>query len=75
MSATILGMALIFIGVVTAQSKSMDGTMDKADDMATTKSMKHDDMKMKSDSMMKDDDMNMKKDEMMKDDDMDMKKS
>jgi methionine-R-sulfoxide reductase len=50
---TIISIALVMIGFVQVQSKSMDEQMDKADDM-----------KMKSDGMMKDDDMQMKKDEM-----------
>jgi peptide-methionine (R)-S-oxide reductase len=54
MTITILSMALVMIGFVHVQSKSMDEKMDKADDMATTQSMQHDDMKMKSDDMMKD---------------------
>ena len=54
MPITILSMTLVMIGFVQVQSKSMDEKMDKADDMATTQSMQHDDMKMKSDDMMKD---------------------
>jgi methionine-R-sulfoxide reductase len=50
---TIISIALVMIGFVQVQSKSMDEQMDKADDM-----------KMKSDGMMKDDDIQMKKDEM-----------
>jgi peptide-methionine (R)-S-oxide reductase len=73
---------MIMIGFVQVQSKSMDEKMDKADDMATSQSMKHDNMDMKSDDMkmkaddmkMKADDMKMKSDDMMKDDDMHMKK-
>ncbi len=68
---TILSLTLVMIGFVKVQSKSMDEKMDKADDMTTSQSMKHDDMemksdkmKMKSDDMMKDDDIKMKKDEM-----------
>ena len=64
MTITILSMALVMIGFVQVQSKSMDEKMDKSDDMATAQSMQHDDMKMKSDDMMKDDDMHRKKDEM-----------
>jgi methionine-R-sulfoxide reductase len=50
---TIISIALVMIGFVQVQSKSMDEQMDKADDM-----------KMKSDGMMKDDDIQMKKAEM-----------
>ena len=54
MTITILSMALVMIGFVHVQSKNMDEKMDKADDMTTTQSMQHDNMKMKSDDMMKD---------------------
>jgi peptide-methionine (R)-S-oxide reductase len=54
MTITILSMALVMIGFVQVQSKSMDEKLDKADEMATEQSMQHDDMKMKSDDMMKD---------------------
>ena len=54
MTITILSMALVMIGFVQVQSKSMDEKRDKADDMTTTQSMQHDNMKMKSDDMMKD---------------------
>lgn len=75
LTATILGMTLVLIGFAQVQSKSMDETMDKADDMTTSQPMQHDDMKMKSDDMkMKHDDMEMKPDDMMKDDGMHMKK-
>lgn len=53
LTATILGMTLVLIGFVQAQSKNMD----KTDDMTTSQSMQHDGMKMKSDDMMKDDGM------------------
>ena len=82
LTITILSLALVMIGFVQAQSMKMDEKMDKTDDMATSQSMKHDDMKTKSDNMgmksedmkMKVDDMKMKSDDMMKDDDMHMKK-
>ncbi len=64
LTTAILSLALVMIGFVQVQSKSMDEKMDKVDDMATSQPMKHDDMKMKSDDMMKDDDMHMKKDGM-----------
>jgi peptide-methionine (R)-S-oxide reductase len=51
---TILSLTLVMVGFVQVQSKSMDEKMDKSDDMATTQSMQHDDMKMKSGDMMKD---------------------
>jgi len=54
MTITILSMTLVMIGFVQVQSKSIDEKMDKADDMATSQAMQHDDMKMKSDDMMKD---------------------
>jgi len=54
MTITILSMALVMIGFVQVQSKSMNEKMDKADEMAPAQSMQHDDMKMKSDDMMKD---------------------
>ena len=54
MTITILSMALVMIGFVHVQSKNMDEKMDKADDMTTTQSMQHDNMKMKSDDMIKD---------------------
>jgi peptide-methionine (R)-S-oxide reductase len=54
MTITILSMALVMIGFVQVQSKSMDEKMDKADDTATAQSMRHDDMKIKSEDMMKD---------------------
>ena len=66
MTITILSMALVMIGFVQVQSKSMDEKMDKSDDMATAQAMQHDDMKMKSDGMMKDNDMHMKKEDEMK---------
>ncbi len=53
MTITILSMALVMIGFVQVQSKSMDEKMDKVDEMAPAQSMQHDDMKMKSDDMMK----------------------
>ena len=75
LTTAILSLTLVMIGFVQVQSKSMDEKMDKADDMATSQPMKHDDMKAKSDEMkMKHDDMKMKSDDMMKDDDMHMKK-
>ncbi len=81
LTITILSLALVMIGFVQAQSMKMNEKMDKADDMATSQSMQHDDMKTKSDNMgmkqdmkMKADDMKMKSDDMMKDDDMHMKK-
>jgi len=75
LTTAILSLALVMIGFVQVQSKSMDEKMDKTDDMATSQPMKHDDMKAKSDEMkMKHDDMKMKSDDMMKDDDMHMKK-
>lgn len=82
LTTTIFSMTLVMIGFVPAQSKSMDGAMDKAGDMAASQSMQQDDMKMKSDGMMEDDGMHMEKDEMhmekddmkMKDGDMHMKK-
>lgn len=82
LTTTIIGMTLVLIGSIQAQSKKMDGTMDKADDMATSQPMKHEDMEKKSDDMkmeqnemkMKADDMKMKSDDMMKDDGMHMKK-
>lgn len=64
LTITILSLTLVMIGFVQVQSKSMDEKADKADDMATSQSMKHDDMEMKSDGMMNDNDMHMKKDEM-----------
>ena len=54
MTITILSMALVMIGFVQVQSKSMEEKMDKADDTATAQSMQHDHMKIKSDDMMKD---------------------
>lgn len=73
LATTILSMTLVLIGFVAAQS--MDKMMDKSNDMATSKTMQHDDMKKKSDGMMKDDGMHMQKDDMkMKGDDMHMKK-
>jgi len=75
LTTAILSLTLVMIGFVQVQSKSMDEKMDKADDMATSQPMKHDDMKAKSDEMkMKHDDMKMKSDDMMKDNDMHMKK-
>ncbi len=62
---TIFSIALVMIGFVQVQSKSMDEKMDKSDDMATAQSMQHDAMKMKSDGMMKEGDMSMKEDAMM----------
>ncbi len=44
---TILSLTLVMIGFVQVQSKSMGEKMDKTDDMATSQSMKHDNMKMK----------------------------
>jgi methionine-R-sulfoxide reductase len=75
LTTAILSLTLVMIGFVQVQSKSMDEKMDKADDMATSQPMKHDDMKAKSDEMkMKHVDMKMKSDDMMKNDDMHMKK-
>lgn len=47
LTVTILSLTLVMIGFVQVQSKSVDEKADKADDMATSQSMKHDDMKMK----------------------------
>ena len=63
MMIAILSMTLVMIGFVQVQSKSMDEKMDKADDMATSQSMQHDDMKMKAGVMMKDDGMQKMKEE------------
>jgi peptide-methionine (R)-S-oxide reductase len=60
----IINLTLVLIGFVQVQSKSMDEKTDKADDMATSQPMEHDDMKVKSDDMLKENDMTMKKAEM-----------
>lgn len=80
LTITMLTLTLVLLGFVQAQSMKMDEKMDKADDMTTSQSMKHGDMKkmdnmeMKSEDMkMKADDMKMKPDDMMKDDHMHMK--
>ena len=49
LTITILSFTLVMIGFVQVQSKSMDEKMDTTDDMATSQSMKHDDMEMKMD--------------------------
>ena len=60
----IISIALVMIGFVQVQSKSMDEKMDKSDEMATAQSMQHDTMEMKSDGMMEEGDMHMKADAM-----------
>jgi peptide-methionine (R)-S-oxide reductase/peptide methionine sulfoxide reductase msrA/msrB len=55
MSITILSIALVMIGFVHVQSKSVDEKVVTGDDMAKAQSMRNDNMKMKSDNMMKDD--------------------
>lgn len=71
LTTAILSLALIMIGFAQVQSMSMDEKTDNADHMATSQSIKHDDMKMTSDTMkmehdeikMKTDDMEMKMDQ------------
>ncbi|MDT8421622.1 MAG: peptide-methionine (R)-S-oxide reductase MsrB [Desulfuromonadales bacterium] len=77
LTTTILTMALVMLGFVAAQSKSMDGSMTKSGGSSTAESMQQGDMKMPPDGMMQDDGMHMQQDkmkmdadEMMKDDDM-----
>jgi len=64
LTTTIICMTLVLIGAIQVQSKNMDGTMDKTDDMATSQPMQHDGMKMKSDGMIKDGSMEMMKEDM-----------
>jgi peptide-methionine (R)-S-oxide reductase/peptide methionine sulfoxide reductase msrA/msrB len=49
LTIAILSLTLAMIGALQVRSASMEGNMGKTDDMATSQSMKHDDMGMKAD--------------------------
>lgn len=51
MTIAILSLTLAMIGALQVRSASMEGNMGKAEDMATSQSMKHEDMNMKTDEM------------------------
>jgi methionine-R-sulfoxide reductase len=51
LTIAILSLTLAMIGALQVRSASMEGSMGKAEDMATSQSMKQDDMKMKADEM------------------------
>lgn len=51
LTIAILGLTLAMIGALQVRSASMEGNMGKAEDMATSQSMKHEDMNMKTDEM------------------------
>ena len=51
LTIAIFSLTLAMIGALQVRSASMEGSMDKTDDMATSQSMKHEEMKMKADEM------------------------
>jgi methionine-R-sulfoxide reductase len=51
LTIAILSLTLAMIGALQVRSASMEGNMGKAEDMATSQSMKQDEMKMKADEM------------------------
>lgn len=51
LTIAILSLTLAMIGALQVRSASMEGNMGKAEDMATSQSMKHEDMNMKTDEM------------------------
>jgi peptide-methionine (R)-S-oxide reductase/peptide methionine sulfoxide reductase msrA/msrB len=51
LTIAILSLTLAMIGALQVRSASMEGNMGKMDDMATSQSMKHEEMKMKTDEM------------------------
>jgi methionine-R-sulfoxide reductase len=51
LTIAILSLTLAMIGALQVWSASMEGSMGKAEDMATSQSMKQDEMKMKADEM------------------------
>ena len=60
---TLLSLTLVMLGFLQVQSKSMNDTMDMADDMTTSQSMPHDGTKMMSDDTMETDAIRMQKGE------------
>ena len=52
LTIAILSLTLAMIGALQVRSASMEGNMGKAEDMATSQSMKHEEMKMKADEKM-----------------------
>jgi methionine-R-sulfoxide reductase len=62
----IVGLTLVMIGALHVRSASMESNMGKTDEMATSQSMKHDDMGMKTGDMpMKHEEMKIKTDQTM----------